>query len=708
VLRALSSGAGAAVLPPEPGKDNLGDRVSLAFLRGDYPETFAYQLVLSGTETLRRHLELDASTVEFRRGIVDLVQVTVVSGRRKLRLIDIKSTPQAFAFHKTQVAWYAWMLRAVLEEHGIDADVDEQAEIWHLPRQSAASGLPWVASGFSLRSYESVVQDFARRELRAAARKKVGANYDDTAFHIYYKCEQCRFLKHCGRSIRNELAPAACDISAIPGLTQQSKAFLGRKGIRTVGQFLGARVSLSSGDVPDWLLATRGPDLVQRARAIESGTVGRLPGRSTLRMPPFADVKVVLAADPDPMASRLAALGVIVEEDGAETERRVVLVRSLEEEGRALRDVLGAVGAVLARVDEANRFAAGARKKLLHIYTYEPAEAKDLAEALGRHLSDGDLLAKVLDLVRMFPPEGLLPEPEYRGYHHLPACAVRSVLEDVFVLPVKVSYDLTRVSQALRTHLPAPEAPYSPHPGFRRPFSARLPLSVCRDLEEGRADTSAVNSDVAARLEATLGIVRWLERIDHAAAPAERFLRLRKGPFFLHGSVPPLGARALELLRAQATLENRVGLMASLTELAQPLERRRVRQRSIVGMRLLSSGERRNGGRWMLFQAPADAADTDIQPSTPRLLLSDGHADHVLDMTMWPSLEVALAPRREGDRPDRLLLTMSRAAFESPAFQGLWARDPSSAVWVLDKAHFDVTTARLETYLRFLDSGAES
>jgi len=47
----------------------------------------------------------------------------------------------------------------------------------------------------------------------------------------------------------------------------------------------------------------------------------------------------------------------------------------------------------------------------------------------------------------MFPPEDVVPEPEFRGIHHLPATAVRSVVEQVFALPIMVSYDLRQESR---------------------------------------------------------------------------------------------------------------------------------------------------------------------------------------------------------------------------------------------------------------------
>ena len=60
-------------------------------------------------------------------------------------------------------------------------------------------------------------------------------------------------------------------------------------------------------------------------------------------------------------------------------------------------------------------------------------------------------------MIRIFPPDQAVPEPEFRGMHHLPASALRNVLEQLYALPVTVSYDLRQVSQALGVANPALE-----------------------------------------------------------------------------------------------------------------------------------------------------------------------------------------------------------------------------------------------------------
>ena len=93
----------------------------------------------------------------------------------------------------------------------------------------------------------------------------------------------------------------------------------------------------------------------------------------------------------------------------------------------------------------------------------------------------------LLHLVRLFPPEDIVPEPEFRGAHHLPATAVRTVIEQLYALPTQVSYDLRQVSHALAA-VGAIADPYVPQKAFERPFSSLLSIEVIRGLREGRAN----------------------------------------------------------------------------------------------------------------------------------------------------------------------------------------------------------------------------
>ncbi len=699
VVQALIADPQVSLLAPPPGERCLSEAASLGFLKDGIPYNAACQLQINATPALHAYLGLGPDLVSFSRGIVDVLLARQEGARRVFRLVDIKSTHLALPFHKMQLAWYAWMLRSVLQDNSISAEIDPLGEIWHRSPQVEAGEAVYFPTAFRLRSYESVIKDWASRELGQALTRQVSPARDDTEFHIYFKCEQCAFLPHCLLAIDDSLPRERWDLSAVAGMSHQTKTVLKQRGIKDLGALWASRHDILHGRLEDWKLSTQGRRLVARAGALLDGRARLRPGQVTLRMPPLSHTKVFLVADRDPLADRLAALGILVTRGGEKVAQEIALVKNAGEEGRALAGVLRVLLEQLRAAHQANQTGA---HEILHIFVYEPAESVDLAQALGRRLARPDLLKGALDLLRLFPPDAVLPEPEYHGYHHLPASSLRRVLEEIAVLPAKVSYDLARVCQAMSRLQPAPQHLYVPGRLFARPFSARLNLSVCREMAEGHISGREVRADVQARLWAMQGLTQWLEAANQQLPPDQRFLRLNKASFRLHRDFDPLATGALDMLRARALLENRVSLLKALHRLAQPLEIRRSRGLCLAGLELLEVRPGRRGGCQLLLRIPPEARENELLRDDDALLLSDGHPDHLLDPALWKSLAAKIATPQAGDDYELLRLRLSREVWESALMQRL-QRETAPESWVLDRGFADVNTERLCGFLAHLD-----
>jgi hypothetical protein len=179
------------VLVPGGGEDGLGERIAAAFLRGEQAAEYASQVNLRP-----RHsppLLKDASNVRIRRTYADLVRCDRSAAIPVFRVIDIKATRAATAFHKAQVAFYARLLESVLSEIGATGRVDATGSIWRIPDDGNAEGETWYEDDFALAPYLRIVDDFCARILPSIAAKKVGPGIDETFFHIYFKCEQCAY-----------------------------------------------------------------------------------------------------------------------------------------------------------------------------------------------------------------------------------------------------------------------------------------------------------------------------------------------------------------------------------------------------------------------------------------------------------------------------------------------------------------------------------
>jgi hypothetical protein len=703
------SDAHTVLRPPEDGK--LSAVETLAFLRIGGPQRFIAQARLEVTsERLDARLELGGAlrdAVELSPGYPDLIEVVTDKGvPPSLRIIDIKATTRATLFHRVQVAYYALLLQSVLAQHGIPLPLLPDGEIWHVDPGGAAS---YRRSPFRLAGYMAQVAEFLGRVVPRVARAAVTGGRDETRFNVYFKCEQCEFLAHCRQAVDPAQGSASLDLSAVPGMTQETKYLLrNAMSLFTVrdlaaspiefdrgpgGDAVSADVDLRSDPRANWLLRTRGDVLVRRARAIAEGTVSLLPDRYTHRMPGGYDVGIFLVVDHDPVEGRLATLGYLRRWIGRPDAYVTAAVQGFgpAAERDAIAAVLGAVVRTLDEVDGLN--AGGAAALRAHIFIYEPTEARDLSAALGRHLADEAVRGGLIQMLRMFPPEGLIPEPEYRGVSHLPATALRDIVEDLFALPCVVSYDLRSVSAALRGATPPIEVSYEPPARFVRPFSSRLNIDVCRSLKTGDVPPSEVEADLVARLCAMASIAAWL--VAQSSAADRGFLRLPKVPFRWQSSFNPLGPSDLDVLRAHELLLARGEELTTLVSLAAPWQARRDRQRCFARLRLLDARPYLNRIQ-MRFAVPVESRRAELEVDARGLILTDDHPDLRLDPAMWARYAAHLsAITRSGDQ---VVLTVETSSVH---WERLQRKTPDDG-WFIDQVNVDLNFPRMDSFLRYL------
>lgn len=692
-----------AVLLPMRRKDPLEEKVTAAFLRGTNSAEYAAQanLTPSGTPSF-----LAGTDLALKRNLPDLIRraPTVAGGAPVFTVIDVKATRRATAFHKTQVAFYVRVLEALLVEMGLPvvSALDDHGEIWRIPDDGFASGEDWFVERFALAPYLRLVDDFCANILPGIAQKVVSPNYDETFFHLYFKCEQCDFIDHCLKSISSD-TPGDWDVSAAPGLTHEGKRSLHKLNIRSISDLSEASGLAARRDI-GWSLSRRAPLLVARAGALVASDIIRTPEEHTFLMPPRADVVFLVSVDHDPVDDRIAAIGYRKAEGGRFAHQRIEVPRSssLADEAAAIIQVLAALIEDLAVLDKHNADAPEGDGVQAHIFFYEPAEATSLQRAIGRHLDHEMIRNGLLHLVRLFPPEDVVPEPEFRGVHHLPATAVRSVIEQLFALPVSVSHDLRQVSHALAKAGAGPA--YSPAEGFYRQFSSLLSIDVIRPIREGDADApsvEAVRDDVAQRLGALQAVVAWLfdQSAKAEAAGGKPLLRLAKKPFRFHATFDPLNAMDLDVLVACELLENRAGLLEALINLAQPSDRRRDAGRSFARLKL-KNHNLKNGLAYLVFEVPESSRNAELGPGSFSLILTNDDPDLRLDMSNWPQCGCRILPPSPNypDRPDRVVVSMSKSTYMGPLMQRLLRETPDGS-WHIDQAFGDVNTARAAAFL---------
>ena len=702
-----------SVLLPAPGDRVLSERLTLAFLRGERGETYAAQINLKPSRTPRF---LEGTGLDLNRNIADLVRREVLpDGTAKFTIIDIKATRKATAFHKTQIAFYVRVLEERLAEIGLTqrAVLSDFGEVWRIADNAPADGDEHKPDPFFLRPYLVQVDEFCGRLLPLIAQKTIGLEgADQTFFHLYFKCEQCAFLNHCSKTIAPELGERR-DVSAVPGITHESKRALRERNIRTVGS-LAKAAGLASAQGIGWSLTRNAPRLIGRAKALANNTVYRTEEEHSFLMPPRADVRFFLSLDFDPVDDRIAAVGYRRLEGDAVVGEEIFVPRSsiAADEADALVTVLGRLIADLTAINQHNSDATDrgdtAALRYAHIFFYEPSEAVNLQKAVGRHLGDPRIRGGLLNLVRLFPPDDIVPEPEFKGAHHLPATALRSVLEQLYALPVAVAYDLRQVSQALAAV--GAKAPYVPANEFARPFSSLLSIEVIRGLRDeaqGAPSVDDIRADVAARLDALAGVVTWLYgEHEKGVANGKPLLRLTKRPFRFHETFDPLDAADLDVLVACELLENRAGLLETLVGLAQPASRRRDAGRCMAKLSLLGAYDYGPRQKILIFSVPPESQETDLGPGDLKLILTNDSPDLRLDQTSWATVECRIKAPDDDDlgKPSIVKVLMPKSVFEGPIFKDLIAEDAPGA-WFIDRPFFDVNSQKAERFLQHLSAG---
>lgn len=689
VLARLS--AKELLLGPGPNQDRLGQAETIAFLRGQSKQSAATQLGLEQGPSFRIDFSLP-DELQINRSYTDIVFRETTPKGTVFRIVDIKATRKSTPFHKAQVAFYALLLRGMLADLGIDASVDVTGSIWHIQAGSrVAEGLVEEAD-FPLKPYLRLVEEFLKRDAPRIAKRRVIANSDETFFHIYFKCEQCDYLAHCRKAIERP-NPADNDVSAVPGVSHQGKIALQARGLKTVGLLAGSNGIGSTGPT-SWSLQRQSDTIIARSRAIMSNEVRRLPEVMSYLMPPRIDRAFYLLADHDAVEDNLATIAYMSLGGAGRSVIRVIEKGTQDAERDALLEVFTALLADLNEIDVHNESADPDQQLQAHIFIYEPAEARTIQAAIGRHLNDPLIRTGLLNAVRLFPPEDVVPEPEFKGAHHLPATAIRSVLEQLYALPTKVSYDLRQVSQVLKAagHL---DVDYAPEGIFRRDFSSLLAMEAIRSLREGlvgEVSVAQVEADVLARLETSARIVGWLTNQNAEAQPP--FLRLAKQPFRFQSTLNPLDAGDLDLLHAYELLDSRGALLDTLVRLAQPARVRQQRGDCLAGLTLESEGRHPNGRRWLRFAIPPESRDTEISPDDIGLILTNDNPDLRLNPAHWRPLEIRFNYGTNGF----LFVNMSARQYESPILANL-RRQTGPKGWCIDKTHRDINGPRVQNFL---------
>jgi hypothetical protein len=332
-------------------KDLPFEKFAEAFAAHPFPRFVAQLEVELGPEAeagLLEYFGLDPRRVKFGRARPDLLLVqppTHEGGPQRLQIWDFKASQTARHDHFIQVAYYSFVLDHALRSVGMShLEVNLETAVI-LSREGETE--------FELRPYRMAVDDF----LRNRAPVLFDTSAVEAHFHVEDGCAMCEYMNHC----RAE-ADAHFDLSRVAYITSASKRRLRSSGVATHRELAALadenhfeRLQSFSHD-----LSTNLARYVSAAQALEDG-VPRSLGATTLLMPQYEDVRVVLCAEHDAVTQTCFALGFKTyegwdEESGrAITNEQVFVAEERAGEAQILLKFLRALNELLRRVDAANR-----------------------------------------------------------------------------------------------------------------------------------------------------------------------------------------------------------------------------------------------------------------------------------------------------------------------------------------------------------------
>ncbi|HYE58342.1 MAG TPA: AAA domain-containing protein, partial [Rhodothermales bacterium] len=302
-----------------------------------------------------------------RPDLVEIVPPDDAHPLPRLRVWDFKASREPRHEHFIQVAWYAFLLDAVLESQGITSvAVDHEVgaiRSYQAVRDDTGVLVPADPS-FDLAPYRLAVEDFLRQ--RVSSLLDVAA--DRAHYHVCDACLSCEHVQRC-----REQADASHDVCRLAYLSSDGKRQFAEAGLGTHHDLavLAAGVATDepgAQDVADALRA-RSHDLhvhlgryLALAEALEDG-VERWLGRPSLLIPRFETVRVVISAERDAVTHRCFALGFRTfawEGNRAATDEHVYVSEREGDEALLLERFLTDLFARLEGYDAHNRAVDGA------------------------------------------------------------------------------------------------------------------------------------------------------------------------------------------------------------------------------------------------------------------------------------------------------------------------------------------------------------
>jgi len=417
----------------------------------------------------------------------------------ELHVIDVKMAAEPSLRHFTEVTYYALSLAAALAEHGLSDRYAVSAEGFIWPGSHDENAFRNLVREFQSRGDDNpvtsalmhtlvpvpyeVYQVHVRQFFEERLLRVLGQEPQEALWHVGPKCQLCDYVRYC-REKAND-----CDhLSRLPWLNHGQAELLRQNGISTTVALKNA----INDNTPEWQAAEESshqlradaPILKIRAKALETGEPIVIDGRRCALMPAWSDQNIFITVHFDPGSGITFALGVarvyfqpgrnqgdppLIEEQIFVVDR--VDAMNPDTERARLVEFITLVSGWLEEVSDTNRNLSAADRVSSHIFFWDMLEVRQLRRMFERHMNHPEVVELIELLIRLFPPEQDLPDPEL--FRSQPGTIVKDVVRLLLGLPIPHDYSLFDTANTLFPPRKENGEPYE----FRLPFGFSTPMS---------------------------------------------------------------------------------------------------------------------------------------------------------------------------------------------------------------------------------------
>ena len=417
-----------------------------------------------------------------------------------IHVIDVKMAAEPSLRHFTEVTYYALALAEAIQQEGLSGryGVSAVGTIWpgsndinafrnlvqhhktRGERDPVSEALRETLVSVPYEIYQAHVKQFFEDRLLRVLQTKM----EDASWHVGPKCQLCDYVGFCRAEADD------CDhLSRVAWLNQGQAELLRSNRITTTAELAEA---ITKNDDKRWQsviesshqLRADGAALAARAQSLAVGVPVSIPGRRCAMMPAWSNQSIFITVHFDPGSGITFALGAArlyfpsgrKQGERPVTDEKIFIVDRMdvmnpETERERLKEFVGVVSEWLEEVSTANADLAAKEHLSSHIFFWDMLEVRQLKRMFERHMHHPDVINLIELLVRFFPPESVLPDPD--AFKSQPGTIVKEVLRLLVGLPVAHAYTLFEVANSFFPNTRPDGSPYT----FNLPFGFTTPMS---------------------------------------------------------------------------------------------------------------------------------------------------------------------------------------------------------------------------------------